>query len=215
MKALFHISLTLLLLQVNLASAQNLEYKCDFPFWSGASESHDGVFTGDLSLNCSVNDERVLRFSAFDFKTKVIEKIQSESVVNTFPESNPSTSSSPLTWDVTHRFKEEGNTVEIREFLTLSSETVDHLKYQTRSKEVKASGMAGYLRSVEFTMTLHRSGKDLKVSFRNKVQVDRPWFALDLVFAPIARKTCFKKLDQVKEKFMPWVLDHLNGHKEL
>jgi hypothetical protein len=143
-------------------------------------------------------------------RKKIIEKIESESIVNHGPTAN-SLISTPLSiWDVTHRFEEEGNSIEIREIIEVSIESKNQLKYETHSTNIVASGMAGYLRSVEFTMTVKQSQNQMIVSFRNRVKVKRPWYALDLVFAPIARNICFKKLNQVKEKFMPWIVPSIH-----
>jgi hypothetical protein len=186
--------------------AADARYNCNLPFWNAPAESNDGLFTGDLSLDCTITEESAPTFNALNLRKRIVDKVKSESLVNQEPDSNLLLSAVPLTWDVSHRFVEEGNTIQIREMITLSIENRNQLKYNTRSKEITASGMASYLRSIEFTMTVTQVEKHIKVSFRNRVQVKRPWYALDLIFAPIAKNTCFKKMNQVKEKFMPWII---------
>jgi hypothetical protein len=202
---LFVPALLFCVFNVDKAEALELKYRCNLPFWNAPAESKEGLFTGDLSLECSIESEVKSHFNMLSLRKRIIDKIQSESLVHQGPVSSSSISTTSSLWDVSHRFEEDGNSIKIRELIEVSIESKDQLKYQTHSKEIVASGMAGYLRSVEFTMIVKRKQHQMSVYFRNRVQVKRPWYALDLIFAPIARKICLKKLDQVKDKFMPWI----------
>ena len=161
-------------------------------------------------MECSIRDDLASPFNALQFRKKIIHKIQSESVVNEAPEIHTLSSSSPLNWDLLHRFDEDGESIQIREWLTVSMEPKNGLRYESQSKEILASGMASYLRSVHFTLILKTNGNQINILFRNAVQVKRPWYALDLIFAPIAEKICFKKLNQVRDQFMPWLTQSLH-----
>ena len=191
------------------AASSEPKFKCDAPFWNAPAESNDGIFSGDLSVNCSFTDKSLLNYDILRLRKQVISKIEAESIVNVAPNPLSLLSNAPLSWDVSHRFEEDDTSIQIRESITLSIERENKLKYETHSKEISASGMAGYLKSVEFTMIIDKIGTGIKVHFQNKVKVKRPWYALDLIFAPIARKICFKKLNQVIDKFMPWIVDSI------
>ncbi len=200
----------ILLLNINQLDAAELEYECNVPSWNAPAESKNGIFVGDLSIDCSIIPE-LESFSLPGLRKRIAEKVELESLVHQGPPLSLLLSDGPLTWDVSHRFEEEGDTIQIRELLRISIENGNQLKYQTYSKEITASGMAGYLRSIEFTMIITKKGKYARVSLKNRVEVKRPWYALDLIFAPIAKNICLKKINQVKEKFLPWIIDVIHG----
>ncbi len=189
--------------------ASGFEFKCDSPRWAIPSESHHGTFSGDLILDCWVNELEKRRGLSF-LKDQLIKKIHLESMVHkgpTFVEQGPI---SFWIWEISHDFVEQGNSVHIREEVKLSLEANRELVYETLSKEVVATGMAGYLRSVNFEMAVRRvPGKFTQIRFRNQVKVDRPWYALDLIFAPIARGVCFDKMNLVKDRLLLWVIQVL------
>jgi hypothetical protein len=111
-------------------------------------------------------------------------------------------------WDVSHTIQDGGSTLVIREDAILATNLKDQFRYQTRSKKVTAGGMAGYLKAVNFSMILKNadgSPRTFRIEFRNEVMVQRPWYALDLIFTPIARGVCFDKMEQVRDKMLPWV----------
>jgi hypothetical protein len=183
---------------------------CDSPHWAAPAESDHGTFRGDLFMDCWVtpaktNEDLLL------LKSGIIDKIQAESTIHEGPISSSVGKLPSLKWDVSHLILENGNSIIIREEANLTTDSKDQLTYKTHSKNVSASGMAGYLRSVNFSMNVERtpSNKPIHIEFRNEVTVDRPWYALDLIFAPIARNVCFDKMEQLKEKLLPWVAAHL------
>jgi len=187
------------------------EAPCEVPYWAAPAESNHGVFKGDLIMNCRIilNEEPgSLRLLEAGF----VKKINKDSIVFKGPLSFVDSPLSSKVWDVSHTIREGGSTIVIREEAVLASHPKDQLTYQTHSKSVKADGMAGYLKSVNFFMNLKRSGDHtFQVEFRNEVTVDRPWYALDIIFAPIARGVCFDKMEQVKENILPWVTHLLEG----
>lgn len=194
-----------------LASAEARVYSsCEKPHWEAPAESTDGVFTGDLALNCWIDGGSTWNPKVSGLRQKVIDQVRAESKIHDGPISIDASSTPTLKWDASHQFSDDGNSVYIRETILLSTPSDSEIRYETTSKEVVASGMAGYLRSVGFLMEITRKDKRVHIGFRNKVQVQRPWYALDLIFAPIARKVCFDKMEKVKEKFLPWLLSSLS-----
>jgi hypothetical protein len=192
------------------AGAAEFHPTCEPPHWNTPAESNDGVFTGDLTMECQLEGGSNWNPKLSALRQKVIDKIREESVIHEGPTSLSSGFSPTLKWDASHTFAEDGNSVYIREIIQLSSPSKDEIKYETSSKQVEATGMAGYLRSVQFSMEISKKEEAIQILFRNRVQVKRPWYALDLIFAPIARKVCFEKMEKVKEKFFPWILSSLS-----
>ena len=109
-------------------------------------------------------------------------------------------------WDVSHTVKDEDTEMTVREIAELATDGKSRLVYQTHSKEVLASGMAGYLKVVNFSARVSRGpSNDIRIEFRNEVFVQRPWYALDLLFAPIAKSICLKKMKKVEQTILPWI----------
>ncbi len=187
------------------AAPSEKTYECASPNWNSPPESNDGVFTGDLTLECRINPEFESTVDISEVRKRIIEKVKNETSI--YQGEDTLSSDFDLNLDVSHRLEEEGNAIQIRERVQISRASKTNLQYQTHSKEIMASGMAGYLRAVDFSMKLIRDAKGVSISFRNCVQVKRPWYALDLIFAPIARKICLEKLDKVTNKFISWIVN--------
>ncbi len=206
MKFLLHwMSLSGFFLSVQLEFAQSSSvFQCDEPYWMSPAESHNGTFTGDLANHCwSVYSREIETLEGF--REKIIQKIEKDSIIHEGPIALTVSFPPSLKWEVSHHFKEGGNSIQIREEIILNTPSKNELFYETQSKEVKASGMASYLNSVLFKMVIQKkSSSRIDIEFRNQVKVSRPWYALDLVFAPIAKNVCLEKMEKVKKKFMSW-----------
>jgi hypothetical protein len=185
-------------------SNSNSEMHCDPAHWAAPAESNHGIFRGDLLMDCWITKLNV-KADLAPLRSGIIEKLRAESIIHEGPIFSKLGSLPALKWDVSHMIQEDGNTLTIREEAVLATDRSNQLFYSTHSKEVSATGMAGYLRSVNFSMNVKKRDHSIHVELRNEVQVDRPWYALDLIFAPIARNVCFKKMDEVKAKILPWV----------
>ena len=188
--------------------AQKPLANCDTPEWMTPPESHDGVFQGNLKMTCRLaiaagTSIKELPFEAL--KTGIIQKIQSESVIHSGPIEVKLNALPALQWDVTHHIQEDGNAVKIREEAILQTDKKAHLLYQTHSKEVSASNMAQYLEAVNFSLQVDLEPTQVLMQFKNEVRVRRPWYALDLLFAPIASHACLSKMEVVQNKLLPWV----------
>ena len=108
---------------------------------------------------------------------------------------------------------EESEPVKIRELAKLLTDEATELTYETHSQSVEASGMASYLRSVNFSMTVKQVNPGIiQVAFTNEVKVARPWFTPDFLFAPIARHTCVEKLDKVSTALLAWMQNLPKGN---
>ncbi len=186
---------------------------CQQPNWVTPAKTQDGLFHGDLMMKCKFElpgqtQRQTAQFEAL--KAGIIAKIQKESVIHSEPPAEAFKSNSELIWDVSHRIQEDGGNVVIREIAFIQTDLKQNLIYRTHSKEVKADGMAGFLKSVNFTMKVDATQfRSIEVEFRNEVRVERPWYAIDFIFSPIAQNICFEKMDKVKTRLLPWVVSFL------
>ena len=183
--------------------------RCEEPQWNTPAESHEGVFHGDLEMRCTATiDHQPTLFKKL--KDAIENQIKQESLIHEGPLSIQIHGLMGQKGDVSHRIQEDGSAIIIREEAELATDEKNLLIYQTHSKEVQAQGMASYLRAVNFSVEIRElTHQKLTLIFKNQVTVKRPWFALDLFFAPIARSTCLKKMGQIREKLLPWILSFL------
>jgi hypothetical protein len=182
---------------------------CSHPQWNSPAESRDGVFHGDLLMDCKVRGLQSIP-DLNSLRAGIIKKISTDSVIHEQPTPEALKSAQILQWDVSHRISEDENNVTIREEATIETNQKNQLTYRTHSKKVIASGMAGFLKSVNFSMTIEvLDQRSLQVQFKNEVHVERPWYALDFIFTPLAQNICFDKMEKVRKKIFPWVLSLL------
>ncbi len=190
---------------------------CSQPHWASLPESRDGFFHGDLAMECSVHLPKGLS-GLEPLKNGIIEKIRGKSIVHTEPSPEALKASSALRWDVSHRIDEDGNNVTIREEALLDLSQKDGLSYSTRSKEVTAAGMAGFLKVVNFSMKLRikeglpeslKGPLTVQIEFKNEVKVEQPWYAIEFIFTPIAKNICLEKMEKVRTQLLPWVVSFL------
>ena len=201
---------------VALNPSQNPIFQCDPPHWTLPGESNQGTFRGELAMKCHANPS----YSNPGFEAvrdQIIRKIHSESIVHEGPLPIQIESLKALRWDVTQKIQEEDSAIVIREKAILGTDLKQRLLYETHSSKVTATGMASYLRLVNFSMDIvqkrNNADSTLTIEFKNQVEIERPWYALDLLFAPIARKTCFQKMTQIQNKLLPWVASALYSQK--
>ena len=182
---------------------------CQEPDWVVPAESSDGVFYGDLRMKCRIKSlSPQIEFKKL--KAEIQNKIEHQSTVHSGPQPALIDGLNGQKWDVSHLIQEDGSGVRIREIAEIATNDKHLFVYQTHSKEVEAEGMAAYLTAVNFSVKIEKdSSSQLSFTFRNQVSVKRPWFALDLLFSPIAQKVCFKKMRQIRDQLFPWILSFL------
>ena len=182
------------------------ESNCSHPYWAEPAESQNGLFHGNLIMDCKISASTV-EANLNSLKNGIIQKIKTDSTIHDEPSVEKLESSPALKWDVSHRIAEEGSDVTIREEAVIETDQKTQLIYQTHSKKVTASGMAGFLKSVNFFMKVKKiQNNAIEIEFRNEVTVERPWYALDFIFTPIAQNICFEKMEKVKKNLLPWIV---------
>ena len=199
------------LMNSNSFAGSLTQSQCQEAEWVVPAESSDGIFYGDLRMKCKVHLPST-QTQFVKLKTEIENKIANQSLVHAGPSPTQLEDLAGQKWDVSHLILEDGSGVKIREIAELATNLKDHFIYQTHSQDVEAKGMAGYLTAVNFSVRIEKYSKgNLSFIFRNQVSVKRPWFALDLLFAPIARRICFQKMDQIRDQLFPWILNILSS----
>ncbi|NDG27643.1 MAG: hypothetical protein EB120_10785, partial [Proteobacteria bacterium] len=79
------------------------------------------------------------------------------------------------------------------------------LRYRTESTAIQASGTASYLRYVSFETRVISNKNNHQVKLKNKVVVERPWFALSFLFKPLSAKITEDKFEIARNR----LLEHL------
>ena len=180
------------------------EFRCDDSQWRRPAESENGVFLGDLELKCTL----ALASETADFmalETAIREKLLKESKVYEAHDQITLDGLQGRSWDVGREILDGGNAVRLREKAFLATDGSSRLIYKTLSKEVEGEGMASYLRSVAFEAHFSRVGPaSIEMRLANVVRVERPWYALDLMFASIARGVCRDKMKVIRDQLVPW-----------
>ncbi len=112
-------------------------------------------------------------------------------------------------FDLTHSLNGEEKGLRLREEILLATDGATRLVYQTRSKQIFASGMAGYLKRVSFQTILKRpsKGDTMTIEMRNSVQVKRPWFALSPLFFSIAKGIAEDKFEEARIPLLTFIAE--------
>ena len=176
-------------------------WSCGEMRWTQPSQMLDGVFHGELEVDCE------LRLGPADqspaLKTAIVNDLKSHRTVHGVTLQTAGAPSERGTlgelYDVTHELKTEN--VSIRERIYVGVLGQERLFYRSESQEVKAAGMAGYLKKVSFESEVLPavSGKaGYRVRLKNAVQVERPWFALSPMFHLIAKGVSKEKFEKAQ-----------------
>jgi len=195
------------LLNPNLASAlEPFHYTCHKPEWVSKAESTDGIFHGDLKQKCEIHVEPSSKLQVASIHSKLRAKIEAEARIFSGPMPITLKEMPGIKWDLLHQIRDDNDTIQVREFAELSSDHSKAIRYQTHSTKIEADGMASYLKSVNFMMHIEKRQDGIfQIEFQNEVYVQRPWYALDLIFVPIAKDICHKKLKVVVDTLLNWL----------
>ncbi len=161
-------------------------WSCGEMSWVRPSEMKDGVFEGELEVLCQLGLGAKDRIPAL--RSAIVADLQAHRTLHGAPEVGEREKVPGETYDVTHELRD--SKVSIRERVFVGHQAQSLLLYGSESTEVKASGMAGYLRKVSFRAEVRpKDGAErgYEVRMRNAVAVERPWFALGPVFHAIAK----------------------------
>lgn len=189
-------------------------WRCEEPTWESEPGSSHGIFSSDLRMDCR------LPLGATESTPSALQSIRSRVIalvegrqVHAGPLVAEREGQTGVKYDVSHTVLEDGNPIQFREWVWINGKDASRLRYATESTEIEASGMAGYLKEVRFSADLVGVAPDaaarapasaeLRVTLRNAVRIERPWYALDLFFAPIAAKVSREKFLRLRETVLP------------
>ena len=186
-------------------------FHCEDAQWRRPAESDDGVFLGDLELKCvTPSSAGSADFAALE--KAIREKLVAESKIFSTQDQIRFEGLAGRSWDVGREIRDGDNPVKLREEALLATDGKSRLVYKTKSKSVEGKGMASYLRSVDFEAQVSRADAgSIEMKLINTVRVQRPWYALDLMFAPIARGVCRDKMKTLRDQLVPWFRAQLLG----
>ncbi len=178
---------------------------CSDPTWVAEPEMSDGKFKGELTGVCRIAVE-----TAPDLR-RLVEYFEAEiekSVVTTFESRVPDTELLPggRRWDLLIKVKEG----KIRNNFQLASDGKDLLIYQTRSKEIKFGGLAGYLKKLNVKVVVRRvSDREVTLKLNSLTWIDKPLVAPSGTFYNIAIKNSLKQFTQELESVTEKIKNNL------
>lgn len=186
------------------------QYDCAEAKWTHDPSLEDGIFISSLGADCTIEKSPEAKPTITNLVTYIRELIQTTRTVHDAPTEEVVNGMQSLKFDTTSIVKDDGSPIEIREVVTLSW-NAQGLTYSTTSKDVKASGMAGYLKKVDFLAEVRAAAEigKFKVRMTNAVTVERPWYAFAPIFFAIAKGVARDKFDIARDKILPDLVSHL------
>lgn len=189
-------------------------WNCGEEKWIESPSMVDGVFMGSLTVDCELIGQGGGGFVALE--KYISDTIQKTRTLHGKPAEEKTENGRLVRFDVTTDVKDEGAPVAMREEVTIRTDGKKELVYATESKEISASGMASYLKKVTFMAKIEATEQkngDQKSTYKmtmvNSVQVERPWYALGLIFYPIAKQVSIDKFELAREKMIPKIVENL------
>lgn len=198
--------LTLILLTALQGRADSWE--CLNETWVNKPETQNGIFVGSLSIECRVMGKKG---GLPDLRKHLENLVASRMKINGEPKTTRDAQTETTIYDVTVDVRDEGSPVRLEEDLELQTEHGKFLKYRTSTRRVEASGLASYLKSVEFETLVQPAGDDaaFDIKMTNTVRVKRPWYAVDFIFVAIAKKKAIEKMHKLRDEVIPDIAEHL------
>lgn len=207
----------LLLLASAQASAPSPAYQCDEPRWESQPRMSEGHFSGTLSMRCRLELQEpsgIRRLSRSYEKEMTEERTQ-----NRAPRTESQDGLEGHRYDTTHRFRQDGDDITLREDVFVGSNDKE-FRMESRSREIQASGVASYLRDLDFSSSVVRrerrgDGSALyDVTVENRVRIQRPWYALSPIFFAIARSKTRSKFERVADSFVLELMERMEPAEE-
>lgn len=182
---------------------------CSPADWSRDPEMNDGHFEAAVGADCRVKLKDSAKYRspteiALRIKNHILEtrKIITPTEFGRKPAAAPSPEvTNEWIVDTLSTLDEDGTEISILETVTLKWDQSAML-FKTDSKEVKAKGMAGYLKRVAFHTEIRTSAEPLtyETTMINAVSVERPWYALAPIFFAIAKGVTKDKFKIASDK---------------
>lgn len=177
--------------------------------WIGEPATQDGVFEGTLAMECRIEvqaDEANLD----RVRAEMVETLLLTRQVHAGPDAMTESGLPGVKFDVSVAIRDGRDEVNIREDAVIATDGRRHLVYQTDSKMISATGMASYLKKVAFRSDVMSVDRGYEVRLWNRIAIRRPWYALSLMFTPIAKGKVLEKFEKVRAELLPRIAASLN-----
>jgi hypothetical protein len=184
-------------------------YHCDEESWVSQPRVVAGVYIAELQMKCRIAGG--LQPSVSGVKAAMEETLQQTRVVHEGPRTEERHGLKSNRYLVTVALKDEGEGIRVQEEVWIGSNESDRLLYETDSRQIQAQGMAAFLRKVWFRADVLRQAhvSDFEVTLSNRIEIARPWYAMEWVFVPIAKKSVLQKFHKVRNELLPKIAESL------
>jgi hypothetical protein len=168
---------------------------CSGASWNGDPEMRDGHFVASVKVRCRLGQGALALL-----QENILSQLQRDKTQGT----QPANDRSSFTYDVTHEVWEDEGTGEpllIREEVLLDRNPTETLLYETRSKSIQATGMAGYLRNSDVKIRVERDSETeepgfFRMEIQQTLRIERPWYALTPVFFVMAKNSVLSRFEK-------------------
>lgn len=186
------------------------EYECETPVWTAAPEVKKGMFYGTIEVTCLVRGEHGGGFP--HLKTHMEEYLlDNVETVHAGPTSVKYEELPSVFYDVTMLFASGDNEVRARGENYIGSDDTSVLVYDFFSKEIDASGMAGYMKKVNIEATAKSTESEnwYAVTVSGLMEVEKPWFAPSGTFKKQIVSEIEKQVEAKKEEVITEVANNI------
>jgi len=194
-------------------------WKCGEWRWESEPAETDRIFEARIEMECDI--DAPLGSSLARVREEMLATLHRTRKVHAGPDVVTESGLSGVRYDVTIALKDADEGVRVREEAIIASDDRSRLIYQTRSKEISANGMAAYLRRLAFRAEVRRrdaaAGETAgyRVKLWNLVAIERPWYALGVMFRSIAKGKVRDKFEKVRAELLPRIAESLRKEGEL
>jgi hypothetical protein len=183
-------------------------WTCTEESWQQEPKVENGRFKSQLKVQCQFNKNTKKTFQ--DLLKEMGFYLKSERTVHGPVVFGISNGAPSFTYDTTVVSKEEQN-LEIREKVLLATDNKERFTYQTQSVDIKAKGLASYLKSFGISAEVKRSQNPdhFEIELQNSIEIERPWYALPPIFLFITKGKAKEKFGTARNHVLKAIYDHL------
>jgi hypothetical protein len=195
------------------------DWKCGDWRWESEPTETDHIFEARIEMECDI--DATSGSSLARVRNEMLETLKRTRKIHAGPEAVTESGLSGVRYEVTIALKDADEGVRVREEAIIASDDRSRLIYQTRSKEISANGMAAYLRRLAFRAEVQRrvaaAGETVgyRVKLWNLVAIERPWYALGVMFRSVAKGKVRDKFEKVRAELLPRIAESLRKEGDL